>query len=74
MIKLEDSYSHKGQRKALIKTLEKKGIMDRKVLEAMEAIPRHFFFDSALHSHAYEDKAFPIGEGQTISQPFTVAF
>ncbi|AGA79933.1 protein-L-isoaspartate(D-aspartate) O-methyltransferase [Echinicola vietnamensis] len=74
MIKLEDSYSHKGQRKALVKTLERKGIMDKKVLEAIATIPRHFFFDSALHSHAYEDKAFPIGEGQTISQPFTVAF
>ena len=48
--------------------------MDRRVLNAIGTIPRHFFFDSALHSHAYEDKAFPIGEGQTISQPFTVAF
>ncbi|GAB3647608.1 protein-L-isoaspartate(D-aspartate) O-methyltransferase [Echinicola sediminis] len=74
MLKLEDSYSHKGQRKALVKILEDKGIMDRKVLKAIGTIPRHFFFDSALHSHAYEDKAFPIGEGQTISQPFTVAF
>ncbi|WP_186756625.1 protein-L-isoaspartate(D-aspartate) O-methyltransferase [Echinicola salinicaeni] len=74
MLKLEDSYSHKGQRKALVKTIENKGIMDKKVLNAIGTIPRHFFFDSALHSHAYEDKAFPIGEGQTISQPFTVAF
>ncbi|GGZ31397.1 protein-L-isoaspartate O-methyltransferase [Echinicola pacifica] len=74
MIKLEDSYSHKGQRKALVRTLKKKGIMDERVLEAIGLLPRHFFFDSALHSHAYEDKAFPIGEGQTISQPFTVAF
>ncbi|WP_215223782.1 protein-L-isoaspartate(D-aspartate) O-methyltransferase [Echinicola shivajiensis] len=74
MLKLEDSYSHKGQRKALVKTLENKGIMDKKVLNAIGTIPRHFFFDSALHSHAYDDKAFPIGEGQTISQPFTVAF
>ncbi|MBD8490813.1 protein-L-isoaspartate(D-aspartate) O-methyltransferase [Echinicola sp. CAU 1574] len=74
MLKLEDSYIHKGQRKSLVKTLEKKGILDKKVLDAIGTVPRHFFFDSALHSHAYEDKAFPIGEGQTISQPFTVAF
>ncbi|WP_200979168.1 protein-L-isoaspartate(D-aspartate) O-methyltransferase [Echinicola sp. 20G] len=74
MLKLEDSYIHKGQRKSLVKILERKGIMDKKVLDAIGTVPRHFFFDSALHSHAYEDKAFPIGEGQTISQPFTVAF
>jgi protein-L-isoaspartate(D-aspartate) O-methyltransferase len=74
MLKLEDSYKHKGQRKALIQLLKSKGIKDDAVLEVMNAIPRHFFFDSALDSHAYEDKAFPIGEGQTISQPYTVAF
>src|SRR5690606_13010525 len=51
-----------------------KGIVDKNVLSAILTFPRHFFFDSALHSHAYEDKAFPIGEGQTISQPYTVAF
>ncbi|UJP64310.1 protein-L-isoaspartate(D-aspartate) O-methyltransferase [Mongoliitalea daihaiensis] len=74
MIKLEDTYKHKGQRKALVKLLQEKGIRSEAVLEAIHALPRHFFFDSALHSHAYEDKAFPIGEGQTISQPYTVAF
>jgi len=74
MLKLEDSYRHKGQRRELINVLRKKGIKDEAVLNALNAIPRHFFFDSALHSHAYEDKAFPIGEGQTISQPYTVAF
>lgn len=74
MLKLEDSYLHKGQRRGLISTLRKKGIQDEAVLDAMNQIPRHFFFDSALLSHAYEDKAFPIGEGQTISQPYTVAF
>lgn len=74
MLKLEDSYTHKGQRKALIEALRKKGIKDEAVLQAMGTLPRHFFFDSALISHAYEDKAFPIGEGQTISQPYTVAF
>lgn len=74
MLKLEDTYRHKGQRNALIKLLEKKGIKDTNVLQAINTLPRHFFFDTALDSHAYEDKAFPIGEGQTISQPYTVAF
>jgi protein-L-isoaspartate(D-aspartate) O-methyltransferase len=74
MLKLEDSYLHKGQRKTLIATLKQKGISHPGVLEAMSTLPRHFFFDSALLSHAYQDKAFPIGEGQTISQPYTVAF
>ncbi|SEJ45253.1 protein-L-isoaspartate(D-aspartate) O-methyltransferase [Cyclobacterium xiamenense] len=74
MLKLEDSYLHKGQRRGLIRTLREKGIVDEAVLDAINQIPRHFFFDSALLSHAYEDKAFPIGEGQTISQPYTVAF
>jgi protein-L-isoaspartate(D-aspartate) O-methyltransferase len=54
--------------------LAKKGIKDEGVLAAIGRVPRHFFFDQALLSHAYEDKAFPIGEGQTISQPYTVAF
>jgi protein-L-isoaspartate(D-aspartate) O-methyltransferase len=74
MLKLEDSYRHKGQRRELVNVLRKKGITNEEVLKAINAVPRHFFFDSALHSHAYEDKAFPIGEGQTISQPYTVAF
>ncbi|MBT0810674.1 protein-L-isoaspartate(D-aspartate) O-methyltransferase [Litoribacter ruber] len=74
MIRLEDTYRHKGQRRELVNLLRKKGITDEGVLNVINAIPRHFFFESALHSHAYEDKAFPIGEGQTISQPYTVAF
>lgn len=74
MLKLEDTYLHKGKRKALVSLLREKGIKSERVLEAIYALPRHFFFDSALISHAYEDKAFPIGEGQTISQPYTVAF
>lgn len=74
MLKLEDSYRHKGQRKELVKVIKNKGIKDEAVLDAINTLPRHFFFDSALDSHAYEDKAFPIGEGQTISQPYTVAF
>lgn len=74
MLKLQDTYRHKGQRKELVKLLRGKGIKNEAVLEAINSVPRHFFFDSALDSHAYEDKAFPIGEGQTISQPYTVAF
>jgi len=74
MLKLEDTYLHKGKRKALVADLRKKGILNEAVLEAINTLPRHFFFDTALISHAYEDKAFPIGEGQTISQPYTVAF
>ncbi|MEX2512391.1 MAG: protein-L-isoaspartate(D-aspartate) O-methyltransferase [Cyclobacteriaceae bacterium] len=74
MLKLEDNYLHKGQRRELVKLLREKGIQNEVVLEAINTLPRHFFFDSALFSHAYQDKAFPIGEGQTISQPYTVAF
>ena len=51
-----------------------KGIHDRRTLEAMHKIPRHLFFDKIFETHAYEDKAFPIAAGQTISQPYTVAF
>ncbi len=68
-----DTYKHKGMRKSLSDYLAQKGIKDKKVLAAINKVPRHFFFETALIEHAYEDKAFPIGEGQTISQPFTVA-
>jgi protein-L-isoaspartate(D-aspartate) O-methyltransferase len=71
---LEDNYKQRGLRKKLVKILEKKGISDLRVLGAIGKIPRHVFFDNALLEHAYQDKAFPIGEGQTISQPYTVAF
>ncbi|MEP2772310.1 MAG: protein-L-isoaspartate(D-aspartate) O-methyltransferase [Fulvivirga sp.] len=71
---MEDSYKHRGLRKSLVKTIQGKGITDPKVITAIGKIPRHFFFDNALLAHAYQDKAFPIGEGQTISQPYTVAF
>lgn len=71
---MEDTYKHKGQRKQLVKKLEEKGIHDMNVLKAIEKVPRHFFFEKAFEEHAYQDKAFPIGEGQTISQPYTVAF
>jgi protein-L-isoaspartate(D-aspartate) O-methyltransferase len=71
---MEDDYKHRGLRNKLVKKLAQKGIKDEKVLAAIGRVPRHIFFDQALLSHAYEDKAFPIGEGQTISQPYTVAF
>ncbi|MGI8584704.1 MAG: protein-L-isoaspartate(D-aspartate) O-methyltransferase [Chitinophagaceae bacterium] len=70
----EDSYRHKGLRKKLIDSIRDKGITDEKVLNAMMNIPRHFFLDTALQDIAYEDRAFPIAEGQTISQPYTVAY
>ncbi len=75
MNKFEDTYQHKGLRKKLVDFLRNdKGITDEKVLNAINAIPRHFFLDSAFDKIAYEDRAFPIGEDQTISQPFTVAY
>ncbi|HNY03202.1 MAG TPA: protein-L-isoaspartate(D-aspartate) O-methyltransferase [Bacteroidales bacterium] len=69
-----DSYRHQGMRKLLVQNLRLKGISDPQVLSAMESVPRHFFFDSSFLEYAYEDKPFPIGAGQTISQPYTVAF
>lgn len=71
---MEDSYRHKGMRRQLVKILQTKGIADQRILDIIGKIPRHFFFENALVEHAYEDKAFPIGAGQTISQPYTVAF
>ena len=71
---MNDTYRHKGLRNRLIETLKKKGIQSKKVLDAMLKIPRHFFLDKAFEELAYEDKAFPIGLEQTISQPFTVAY
>ena len=74
MRKYEDTYRHKGLRKKLMDVLKDKGITDDNVLAAMNNIPRHFFLDSAFDEIAYEDRAFPISEGQTISQPYTVAY
>jgi len=74
MQKFEDSYRHKGLRKKLIDSLRLKGITNEQVLDAMMNIPRHFFLDTALDHIAYQDRAFPIQEGQTISQPYTVAY
>lgn len=71
---MEDNYRHKGLRRSLVNTLKEKGISSRMVLDAVGKVPRHFFFDNAFLEHAYQDKAFPIGEGQTISQPYTVAY
>jgi protein-L-isoaspartate(D-aspartate) O-methyltransferase len=68
-----DSYRHKGLRKKLVETIRGKGVKDENVLIAIEKVPRHFFMDSSFIEFAYEDKAFPIGAGQTISQPYTVA-
>jgi protein-L-isoaspartate(D-aspartate) O-methyltransferase len=74
MRKFEDTYRHKGLREKLVEAIRDKGITDERVLKAMEDLPRHYFMDSAFDEKAYEDKAFPIGEGQTISQPYTVAY
>ena len=74
MRNFEDSYRHKGLRKKLVNLIKSKGITDQKILDAIERIPRHFFLDSAFDEVAYEDKAFPIAENQTISQPYTVAY
>jgi protein-L-isoaspartate(D-aspartate) O-methyltransferase len=70
----EDNYRHKGLRKKLVQGIQAKGITEDRVLDALLEVPRHFFLDSAFDEKAYEDKAFPIGEGQTISQPYTVAY
>lgn len=69
-----DTYRHQGLRKKLVDSLRIKGINDEAVLTALGAVPRHFFLDSAFDEIAYEDRAFPIGQGQTISHPYTVAY
>jgi len=70
----EDTYRHKGLRKKLAEGIREKGITDERVLNAIDNIPRHYFLESAFDELAYADRAFPIGEGQTISQPYTVAY
>ncbi|ATA67390.1 protein-L-isoaspartate(D-aspartate) O-methyltransferase [Capnocytophaga cynodegmi] len=74
MLLLKDTLKHKGLRNQLADLLREKGITDTNVLNAIRTIPRHLFMDSSFEAHAYQDKAFPIGAGQTISQPYTVAF
>ena len=71
---LKDTAKHQGLRNKLAKLLEEKGITDKNVLEAIKRIPRHLFLNSGFEDFAYQDKAFPIAAGQTISQPYTVAF
>jgi protein-L-isoaspartate(D-aspartate) O-methyltransferase len=71
---IEDSYRHKGLRKQLVQEIAGKGVTDQRVLDAMNRVPRHAFLSSAFLSFAYENKAFQIGAGQTISHPYTVAF
>jgi len=70
---MQDTFKHQGLRKKLVDIISKKGIKQQNVLEAIGKIPRHLFMDNAFIGFAYEDNAFPIGSGQTISQPFTVA-
>lgn len=73
-MKHTDSYQHKGLRRKLVDELKTKGITDSNVLDAINRVPRHVFMDSGFINFAYKDQAFPIGAGQTISQPYTVAF
>jgi protein-L-isoaspartate(D-aspartate) O-methyltransferase len=71
---LEDTFKHKGLRKKLVEEIRNKGIQDEAVLKAISSVPRHLFMDNSFVGFAYVDKAFPIAAGQTISQPYTVAF
>jgi len=71
---VRDSAKHQGLRNQLVEVLKQKGIVDSNVLDAIKRVPRHLFLDSSFEDFAYQDKAFPIGAGQTISHPYTVAF
>jgi protein-L-isoaspartate(D-aspartate) O-methyltransferase len=71
---VKDTHKHNGLRNQLVKIIAQKGITDKNVLIAMGNVPRHLFMDSSFADFAYQDKAFPIGSDQTISQPYTVAF
>ena len=71
---MRDTGKHQGLRNQLVTVLAQKGITDKNVLDAIKKIPRHLFLNSSFEDYAYQDKAFPIGAGQTISQPYTVAF
>ncbi|MET3731346.1 protein-L-isoaspartate(D-aspartate) O-methyltransferase [Moheibacter stercoris] len=68
-----DDFKHKGKREQLVRLLREKGIEDENVLQAINRVPRHLFIDSAFEEFAYQDNAFPIAAGQTISHPYTVA-
>ena len=71
---MNDLPRHKGMRNLLADTIAEKGIKDKAVLDAVRAVPRHLFLESGFEQYAYQDNPFPIGAGQTISQPYTVAF
>ena len=71
---MQDTFKHKGMRRQLINELREKGIENEQILEAFDAIPRHFFLDLVFEQQAYSNQAFQIGAGQTISHPYTVAF
>lgn len=71
---MRDTSKHQGLRNQLVTILQQKGIGNKNVLEAIKKIPRHLFLNSGFEDFAYQDKAFPIDAGQTISQPYTVAF
>jgi protein-L-isoaspartate(D-aspartate) O-methyltransferase len=71
---VKDTHKHNGLRNQLVKIIAQKGIIDKNVLTALGNVPRHLFMDSSFADFAYQDKAFPIGSDQTISQPYTVAF
>ena len=71
---MNDNYRHQGLRLKLVELLREKGINDQEVLAAISKIPRHLFIDKAFLEFAYQNKAFPIGSGQTISNPYTVAY
>lgn len=71
---MKDTYRHKGMRKQLVEELRSKGLINEQILLAIQTLPRHFFLDKAFEEWAYQDKPFPIGNDQTISQPYTVAF
>ena len=74
MLAEKDTYRHQGMRRAMINALEKMGIKDKRVLDAFYKVPRHLFLDTAFLEFAYDNKAFPIGNEQTISHPYTVAY
>ena len=69
-----DPPKYQGQRKLLVSKLKSLGIKNKKVLNALNRVPRHLFMDPGLISHSYKNLAYPIESGQTISQPYTVAF
>ena len=71
---MQDSFKHQGLRRQLVDQLKEKGVSNKSVLEAINKVPRHLFMDNAFLEFAYSDKAFPIDCGQTISQPYTVAY